>query len=392
MEASDIEHCKIVSLNVRGLNKSIKRRSIFRWFHKQNAHFYMLQETYSDKKTIAMWESEWGGKIVCNHGTKHSKGVMILINPKYDAEIVSVEKDNNGRLIILDIKINDSNVILINIYAPNDSSQQVQFFHSIQQKLENYADENIIIGGDFNCPLSALDKLGGRAVDYKKSVIDKISQLSTLYSLQDVWRMKNSDKKQFSWRNKSFKVQCRLDYFLTSTNLVKLCQKCELTYTPYSDHSAVVLTLKSESLNKKRGPGFWKFNASLLEDNIYTGEIQNNIKAFREQYDYVEDKGLKWDLIKMEIRGFTIAYSKKLAKNKRDSEKILLSKLNNLMAQAENVRNNSQLRIDIHNTQEKLKKITERKVKGAMLRSKVRWFEQRQKKYKVFFKFRKKTC
>ena len=156
MAVSDIEYCKIVSLNGRVLNKSTKRRSIFRWFHKQNAHFYMLQETYSDKKTIATWESEWGGKIVCNHGTKHSKGVMILVNPKYDAEIVSVEKDNNGRLIILDIKINDSHVILINIYAPNDSSQQVQFFHSIQQKLENYADENIIIGGDFNCPLVSI--------------------------------------------------------------------------------------------------------------------------------------------------------------------------------------------------------------------------------------------
>ena len=53
MAVSDIEHCKIVSLNVRGLNKSIKRRSIFRWFHKQNAHFYMLQETYSDKKNYS---------------------------------------------------------------------------------------------------------------------------------------------------------------------------------------------------------------------------------------------------------------------------------------------------------------------------------------------------
>ena len=384
MEAPEIEHCKIVSLNVRGLNKSIKRRSIFRWLHQQKAHFYLLQETYSDRKTMSTWELEWGGKIICNHGTKHSKGVMILINPKYDVEIVKVEKDNNGRFIILDIKINATHLILINIYAPNDSSQQVQFFHSIQQKLENYADENIIIGGDFNCPLSTLDKLGGRTIDNKRSVIEKISQLSSLYSLQDVWRKKNNGKKQFSWRNKSFKVQCRLDYFLISRNLVKLSQKCEITYTPYSDHSAVVLTLKSESLNRKPGPGFWKFNASLLEDNIYTEEIQNNIKFFREKYDYVEDKGLKWDLIKMEIRGYTIAYSKRLAKSKRDSEKILLAELNNLMTQAENSRNNSQLRVDIHNTRVKLKNITEQRVKGAMVRSKVRWVEHGEKIQGIF--------
>ena len=56
---------KIVTLNVRGLNGSTKRRSSFRWLHNQKAHLYFLQETYSDEKTKASWEAEWG------HGTKH---------------------------------------------------------------------------------------------------------------------------------------------------------------------------------------------------------------------------------------------------------------------------------------------------------------------------------
>ena len=43
MNDSNPIQIKIVTLNVRGLNKSIKRRSIFRWLHKQNAHFYFLQ-------------------------------------------------------------------------------------------------------------------------------------------------------------------------------------------------------------------------------------------------------------------------------------------------------------------------------------------------------------
>ena len=28
-------------------------------------------------------------------------------------------------------------------------------------KLSNYADENIVIGGDLNCPLNELNKIGG---------------------------------------------------------------------------------------------------------------------------------------------------------------------------------------------------------------------------------------
>ena len=55
--------------------------------------------------------------------------------------------------------MNDTNLVLINLYAPNDLSQQVQFFDIITDKLSNYADENIIIGGDFNCSLTHLTHL-----------------------------------------------------------------------------------------------------------------------------------------------------------------------------------------------------------------------------------------
>jgi len=73
MNDSNPIQIKIVTLNVRGLNKSIKRRSLFRWLHKQNAHFYFLQDTYSDEKLKAVWEAEWDGKIFCSHGTKPIK-------------------------------------------------------------------------------------------------------------------------------------------------------------------------------------------------------------------------------------------------------------------------------------------------------------------------------
>ena len=73
-------NAKCESLNVRGLNKSIKRRSIFRWLHNQNNHFTFLQETYSSKECANIWEAEWGGRIFFSHGSTHSKGVMTLIN------------------------------------------------------------------------------------------------------------------------------------------------------------------------------------------------------------------------------------------------------------------------------------------------------------------------
>ena len=105
----------------------------------------------------------------------------------------------HGGLVILDTKINGSNLILVNVYAPNEIAQQVQFFEKINNKLSSYADENILIGGDFNCPLTAFDKIGSRPVENKKkTVIDKISNLLSIYSLHDIWREKNISKKEFT--------------------------------------------------------------------------------------------------------------------------------------------------------------------------------------------------
>ena len=64
---------KCLSVNNRGLNKSIKRRSFFRWIHNQNVHFTFLQEMHSSKLSADVWSAEWGGKVFFCHGTTNSK-------------------------------------------------------------------------------------------------------------------------------------------------------------------------------------------------------------------------------------------------------------------------------------------------------------------------------
>ena len=116
---------KFQSLNVRGLNKSIKRRAIFRWLHNQKHHFTFLQETYSSKECAQIWETEWGGKVFFSHGSSHSKGVMILVNPNLDFKVEECVSDKNGRFLILNLIIDESHLgTLVNIYAPNDANQQ----------------------------------------------------------------------------------------------------------------------------------------------------------------------------------------------------------------------------------------------------------------------------
>ncbi|CAH3045185.1 unnamed protein product [Porites lobata] len=98
------------------------------------------------------------------HGSSHSKGVMTLVNPNLDVKVKKCIQDTNGRFLILDLLIDELHLILVNIYAPNDAKQQVTFFKELENQLEDFAQENTIIAGDFNCALSENDKKGGNPV------------------------------------------------------------------------------------------------------------------------------------------------------------------------------------------------------------------------------------
>ena len=72
-----------------------------------------------------------------------------------------------------------------------------------------------------------------------------------------------------------------MDYFLASQNLANLAKEYCIVHAPGSDHCAVELFIQSDSLNKKAGPRFWKFNSSLLEDEEYINEFKLNIESYR---------------------------------------------------------------------------------------------------------------
>ena len=74
----------------------------------------------------------------------------------------------------------------------------------------------------------------------------------------------------------------------------------------FSDHSALILIIRFDEETAPRGPGYWRFNYSLLSDEEYVALLRSKIPEFVEKYKQVEDKGLFWEMVKMEIRGLTI--------------------------------------------------------------------------------------
>ena len=101
--------------------------------------------------------------------------------------------------------------------------------------------------------------------------------------------------------------------------------------------------------------------------------LKINIPIFKEKYNETHDLSLKWDLIKVEIRGFTV---KRKAKKYRDEEKLLHKKVNDLQSRAENNPHDRNILLELQRARSHLKKIMLIKTQGAILRSKVRWHEE----------------
>ena len=94
----------------------------------------------------------------------------------------------------------------------------------------------------------------------------------------------------------------------------------------FSDHSALILTICFDEESASRGPGYWRFNNSLLSDNEYAALLHSKIPELVEKYKEVEDKDLFWELTNMGVRGLTVRFSKLKAKRNRDEEKLLTSR------------------------------------------------------------------
>lgn len=106
-------------------------------------------------------------------------------------------------------------------------------------------------------------------------------------------------------------------------------KKCIVTPVSFSDHLAVSINIHSDDFIK-RGPGFFKFNNSLLNDHCFVEELSKKIPEYKEKHSYLQDKRLHWDMLKMEIRSFTICYCKQIAKNRKNEEAVLQQQFSSL--------------------------------------------------------------
>ena len=236
--------------------------------------------------------------------------------------------------------------------------------------------------------MNAMDKKGGRPFVSKNAAVNELESTNKVHKFVAAWRIVNLHNIGFTWSNPSMKIQSRLDYFFIPKFLQKLIQECRIIPNTFSDHSALILTICFNEETAPRGPGYWKFNNSLLSENEYIALLRSNIPEFVEKYEEVEDKGLFWEMVKMEIRGLTVRFSKLKAKRNRDEEKLLTFKFAQLSAKLQTAYSEDD-KAELERIKNKLSDFQTEKTRGAIIRSRARWYEYGEKNSKYFLNLEK---
>ena len=70
-----------------------------------------------------------------------------------DFKVGSKACDQKGRILILDVVLNDTNFLLINFYNSNSEPDQIctlSILQKLLEKINDFNNKNMIFGGDFN--------------------------------------------------------------------------------------------------------------------------------------------------------------------------------------------------------------------------------------------------
>ena len=214
-------YLSIITLKVNGLNAPTKRQKLAEWLRKQDPYICCPQETHLKKgDTYRLKVRGWKNTFHTNRDQKKAR-VAILISDKIDFIRRVVKRDKEGHYIRIKGSIQEEDITIINIYVPNIGPPQ--YVRQMLTSMKGEINNNTIILGDFNTPLTPMDRSTKQKINKETQTLnDTIDQLDLI----DIYRTFHPKTMNFTFFSNVHRTFSRIDHILGhKSSLGKLKKK-----------------------------------------------------------------------------------------------------------------------------------------------------------------------
>ena len=194
---------------------------------------YMLSTRNPYKLKMRGWENIFHAK-----GKQKKDGVAILISDKIDLKIKKITRDKEGHYIMIKGSIQEEDITIINIYASNTGAPQ--YIRQTLTYIKGEIDCNTILVGDFNTPLTSMDRSSKQKINKETQVLNDILDEMDLI---DIFRTFHPNTEECTFFSSAHGTFSRIDHILGHKSNLSKFKKIEIVLGIFSDHNAMRLDI-----------------------------------------------------------------------------------------------------------------------------------------------------
>ena len=161
--------------------------------------------------------------------------MAILISDKIDFKI-NVIGDKEGHYIMIKGSIQEEDITIVNVYAPNIAVPQ--YIRQTLTDIRGEIDSNTIIVGDFNTPLSSMDRSSKQRINKETQTLNEtLDQMDLIY----VFRTFHPNAEEYTFFSNVHGTFSRIDHILGHKSSLSKFKKIEIVSSIFSDHNIMRL-------------------------------------------------------------------------------------------------------------------------------------------------------